>query len=106
MRGRQHESELNRASAWPGWERLIAIARETSEALIAAAAALERDTEVTLLWQGKAYRYPLSFFLTHALEHGVGHRTEITLALARLGVATPDLDGWQFAEAMGYGQPL
>ncbi len=105
-RGRQHEGELNRASAWPGWERLIAIAAETSDELIAIAAALERDGEVALPWQGTAYRYPTSFFLVHALEHGVEHRTEIKLALARHGVATPDLDGWPFAAAMGYGQPV
>jgi hypothetical protein len=40
------------------------------------------------------------------LEHGVEHRTEIKLALAQLGVATPDLDGWPYAEAMGYGAPV
>jgi uncharacterized damage-inducible protein DinB len=62
-RGRQHEGELNRSSAWPGWERLIAIARETSDALIASAAALEQDAMVALPWRGKAYCYPLSFFL-------------------------------------------
>ncbi|HZQ37988.1 MAG TPA: DinB family protein [Dehalococcoidia bacterium] len=103
--GRQHEGELNRSSAWPGWERLIAIVRETSDALIAIAAALERDTDVALPWQGSVYRYPTSFFLVHALEHGVEHRTEIKLALAQLGIATPDLDGWRFSDAMGYGGP-
>src|SRR5579871_928916 len=103
-RGRQHEGELNRESAWPGWEQLLAVARETSDELIAIAAALERDGEVALPWQGKAYRYPVSFFLVHALAHGVEHRTEIKLALAQLGIATPDLDAWQYSGAMGYGQ--
>src|SRR5207248_10431127 len=27
--------------------------------------------------QGKTYEYPKSFFLLHAIEHGVEHRTEI-----------------------------
>jgi uncharacterized damage-inducible protein DinB len=46
----------------------------------------------------------VSFFLTHALEHGVEHRTEIKVALSQLGVATPDLDGWAYATAMGCGR--
>jgi uncharacterized damage-inducible protein DinB len=102
--GRQHEGELNRSSAWPGWDRLLAIATETSDELIAIAAALESDGEVGLPWRGTVYRYPTSFFLVHALEHGVEHRTEIKLALAQLGVETPDLDAWQYSDAQGYGQ--
>jgi len=101
--GRQHEGEWNRASRWPGFDALIEVAISSSDALIAIAAALEQDSEVGLPWQGKVYRYPTSFFLVHALEHGVEHRTEIKLALAQLGVQTPDLDAWQYSDAMGYG---
>jgi len=102
--GRQHEGELNRASAWPGFAALRAIAESTSDELIAIAEALERDREAGLPWQGKVFMYPVSFFLTHALEHGVEHRTEIKLALAQLGVPTPDLDAWPYAAAAGYGR--
>lgn len=52
---------------------------------------------------GKAYRYPRSFFLVHAVEHGGEHRTEVKLTLAHFGITTPDLDGWQYAAAAGYG---
>lgn len=104
--GRQHEGELNRGSAWPGFDTLVTMAEQSSDQLIAIAGGLEREREVVLPWQGQRYRYPVSFFLVHALEHGVEHRTEIKLALAHMGVPTPDLDGWAFADAAGYGQAI
>jgi uncharacterized damage-inducible protein DinB len=64
---------------------------------------METVPEVDLPWQAKAFRYPMSFFLLHALEHGVEHRTEIKVTMAELGVERPDLDGWPYSEAAGYG---
>ena len=104
--GRQHEGELNRSSEWPGFERLAATARSTGEELVAIAESLDADTEVGLTYMGRTYRYPKSFFLVHAVEHGVEHRTEIKIALAATGVKTPDLDAWQFAAAMSYGEDI
>lgn len=101
--GRQHEGELTRSSAWPGFDALAAMAAASSDELVAIAERLDQPRSVDLPWQGKARRYPVSFFLVHALEHGVEHRTEIKVALGQLGVETPDLDGWAFAAAMGYG---
>jgi uncharacterized damage-inducible protein DinB len=46
------------------------------------------------------------FFLTHALEHGAVHRTEITVTLTHLGIAHPDLDGWMYSAAAGYGREV
>ena len=102
-KGRQHEGELNRSSAWPGFDALAAIAAAAGEELVSIAESLDAERDTELKWAGNTYRYPVSFFLVHAVEHGVEHRTEIKLALAAVGVATPDLDGWQFAAAMGYG---
>jgi len=104
-RGRQHENELQRSSDWPGMETLIDIVNSTSEELITIAAQLDPDEEVSLAYQGKAWRYPKRFFLVHAMEHGTEHRTEIKVALNRMGIETPDLDGWFYAEAAGFGQP-
>lgn len=101
--GRQHEGEFTRSSPWPGFEALAAMAASSSDDLIAIAEGLDKPRPVDLPWQGRAYRYPVSFFLVHALEHGVEHRTEIKVALGQLSVATPDLDGWAYAAAMGYG---
>ena len=103
-KGRQHEGELGRDSAWPGFDMLRSIAVSTSDELIRIADGMDTDPEVNLPWHGKVYRYPMSFFLVHALEHGVEHRTEIKVTMAELGVERPDLDGWSYSEAAGYGQ--
>jgi hypothetical protein len=55
---------------------------------------------------GKVYRIPKSFFLVHALEHGVEHRTEIKVDLGAIGITTPDLDGWAYAAAAGIGREV
>ncbi|HKF75676.1 MAG TPA: DinB family protein [Candidatus Dormibacteraeota bacterium] len=105
-KGRQHEGELGRASAWPGFDVLVELARQSSDQLIAIAEALVEDSEVTLAYRGRGYRYPTSFFLVHAAEHGVEHRTEIKVALAQLGIETPDLDAWYYGGAAGYGKEV
>ncbi len=105
-RGRQHEGELNRASSWPGFDTLREIAATSSDDLIAVAMSLDVGREVDLAYRGSSHRFPVAFFLTHALEHGVEHRTEIKLALAQQGVATPDLDGWEYAAACSYGREI
>lgn len=102
-RGRQHEGELNRTSPWPGFDALLAIVRESSEALVLIAEELDADVDVVLPYMGKSYVYPRSFFLVHAVAHGTEHRTEIKFALAQLGVATPNLDGWEWGAAAGFG---
>ena len=101
--GRQHEGELTRSSAWPGFDAIVAIALRSSDDLIAIAEKLDTDGDVALPWQGTAHHYPTSFFLVHAFEHGVEHRTEVKVALAQSGVTTPALDGWEFAAFAGYG---
>ncbi|MGH2632442.1 MAG: DinB family protein [Tepidiformaceae bacterium] len=101
--GRQHEGEINRQSEWPGLDGLIAIANRAGEELIAIAERFDADSLVDLPWRGKLYAYPRSFFLVHAMEHGIEHRTEVKVGLAQLGVATPDLDAWEYAAARGYG---
>jgi uncharacterized damage-inducible protein DinB len=103
-KGRQHEGELARRSAWPGFDALRSVAVSTSDELIAIAETMDTDAEVRLPWRGRVYRYPMSFFLVHALEHGVEHRTEIKVTMAELGIDRPDLDGWSYSEAAGYGQ--
>jgi len=102
-KGRQHEGELNRGSAWPGFDDLIAIATETSDELLAIAESFAEAASVDLPWQGKAFRFPVRFFLVHAVAHGAEHRTEVKVALAQQGIETPDLDAWQYAAAMRYG---
>ncbi len=104
--GRQHEGELNRTSAWPGFETLTTLLTTSNHELIAIAEALDADSDVDLPFGGKVYRYPKSFFLVHAVEHGAEHRTEIKVTLGNAGIATPDLDGWSYAVAAGYGREV
>jgi uncharacterized damage-inducible protein DinB len=103
-KGRQHEGELERQSAWPGIETVIHIAESTSDELIAIAEQLKDNEEIDLSYQGKTYHYPRRFFLVHAMEHSTEHRTEVKVALAHLGIETPDLDGWNYSQSAGYGQ--
>jgi uncharacterized damage-inducible protein DinB len=106
-KGRQHEGgELGRQSDWPGIETVIQIAASTSDELIAIAEQLKDNEVVDLSYQGKTYRYPKRFFLVHAMEHSAEHRTEVKAALAHVGIETPDLDGWNYAQSAGYGQEI
>jgi uncharacterized damage-inducible protein DinB len=83
-RGRHHEGELNRTSAWPGIDELLRIAANTGDELVAIAGALDRDADVDLPFRGKTYRFPKSFFLLHAVEHGAEHRTEVKVTLVSI----------------------
>ncbi len=105
-KGRQHEGELGRNSEWPGIEAVTHIVTSTSDELIAIAEQLVDDEEVSLSYQGKTYRYPKRFFLVHAMAHSAEHRTEVKLALAHIGIETPDLDGWPYSSSAGYGQEI
>jgi uncharacterized damage-inducible protein DinB len=106
-KGRQHEGESRHVEAtWPGLEVLRDAAASTGNELIAIAESLDENELVALPYQGKTYEYPKGFFLLHAIEHGVEHRTEIKLTLALLGIETPDLDGWFYAPAAGYGREI
>lgn len=39
--------------------------------------------------------------LAQALQHGIEHRTQICAAMTLLGLATPDLSGWEFGVQRG-----
>lgn len=105
-KGRQHEGELARWSDWPGMDSLIEIVESTSAELIRIADQLHGEEEVDLHYQGKTYRYPKRFFLAAVMVHGVEHRTEVKVALGHLGIETPDLDGWPYSSAAGYGSEV
>jgi uncharacterized damage-inducible protein DinB len=105
-KGRQHEGELTRQSEWPGFDTLLEIITSTSKDLISIAETLDDEDEVALPYYGKSYRFPKHFFLVHSMAHSAEHRTEVKIALAQLGVETPDLDGWNYSAAAGYGEEV
>lgn len=94
------------ATPWAGFDALTTVATETSDALLVAASALDEDADVVLAFQGKSHRYPKSFFLLHAIAHGIEHRTQIASMLAQAGYEAPNLDGWEFAGFAGLGTEL
>jgi uncharacterized damage-inducible protein DinB len=104
--GRQHEGELGRTSEWPGFDALLEASDQSSDQLIEIAAALVEDSDVSLPYRGRVYRFPTRFFMLQAAEHPMEHRTEIKLALAQLGMKTPDLDAWPYSTAAGYGKEV
>ena len=65
---------------------------------------MQDDEEVVLPWMNTRPRFPKSFFLAHAAEHGTEHRTVVASALAAFGLTPPELDAWAYATAAGYGQ--
>jgi uncharacterized damage-inducible protein DinB len=103
LTGRQREEGVQPWRDWPGFDALAQEAARSSDALIVAAEALNEDSGVDLPYLGKTYRYPKSFFLVHAIEHGVDHRTEMGATLAHLGLTPPDLDAWAYAGDAGHG---
>jgi uncharacterized damage-inducible protein DinB len=106
-KGRQHEGESRRVDRmWPGFDVLREVVAASGDELIAIAEGLDENELVALPYQGKTYEYPKSFFLLHAIEHGVEHRTEVKVTLALVGIDTPDLDGWFYALAAGYGREI
>lgn len=102
--GRQNEGELSPLSPWPGWDELRAILTTAGGQLIAVAEAMTEDVDVVLPYFGREPVFPKSFFLAHALGHSAEHRTQVSVAMSLLGVDAPDLDGWAYALAMGYGK--
>ncbi len=101
--GRQNEGELSPRHDWPGWDELARLCREADDELVANAESMTADEEVVLPYQGQLPVFPKSFFLAHALGHSAEHRTQVSVAISHLGLEPPDLDGWPYAAAMGYG---
>jgi uncharacterized damage-inducible protein DinB len=92
-----------RPREWTGFAALTDLAEATGEALITAAESMIEDHDVVVPYAGKQPMFPRSFFLTHAFAHGAQHPTEIVLMLEQLGLPAPNLDGWEYAAAAGFG---
>jgi uncharacterized damage-inducible protein DinB len=88
---------------WPGMDEVIDVVVQASQDLIAIAEQLDDEDDAQLDFRGKSYRFPKRFFLVHAMEHSAEHRTELKVLLSGEGIETPDLDGWHYASAVGYG---
>jgi uncharacterized damage-inducible protein DinB len=83
--------------------QLIVMADQTSRELVSLADQMDPMSEVDLAHHGKVHRYPKRFLLAGAVEHGIRHRTEVSVNLASIGLPMPDLDGWAYGRSAGYG---
>jgi uncharacterized damage-inducible protein DinB len=70
--------------------QLIAIAGKTDPATP------RQHTE----WGGEPFHFFNWTVLLQALYHGIEHRTQIKFLLTQLGVAHPELDGWNYVELL------
>ena len=106
VQGLSDASGLDRNRPWPGMAQLIVVADQTSQELVSLAEQLDPMSEVDLAHHGKLHRYPKRFLLASAVEHGVRHRTEVSVNLASIGLPMPDLDGWAYGRSVGYGREV
>jgi uncharacterized damage-inducible protein DinB len=66
------------------------------------------DAERTLVvtWKdGNDRDVPAAVFLVQALHHGNEHRTHICTVLSSIGMTTPDIGVWDYAEATNRARP-
>jgi uncharacterized damage-inducible protein DinB len=95
--------DRGQARTWAGFEALAETLARGSDALLEAAEGLVLDADIVVPYMDKRPAFPKSLFITHAVAHGTMHRTEICMMMRAIGVEPPNLDGWEYAAAMGFG---
>lgn len=88
---------------WPGFDELKQLARWTSDEMLQLAVSARADTLVREHWDEDKVteEYPLASLMLQALNHGTEHRAQIATILTQLGLAPPEMDGWQFMVETG-----
>ena len=87
-------------SEFPGFERLRALARESGEALIALAEGYEPGAVLHVTRDDEPYELSTLIPLMQAIHHGNDHRSHINTLLGVQGIEPPDLDVWEYGEAV------
>jgi uncharacterized damage-inducible protein DinB len=85
--------------AWdapPGVAEMGAYTRQVGEALEQAARQAGPNSQVTHVWDDETHRFRALALFIQIVNHGVEHRTNITMTLAQAKLPTPDLDGWAY----------
>lgn len=83
---------------WPGFDRLVEIARANTVAFIAAARTVT-DTPIRVGSDDEPYDVEPTVILVQAFNHSTEHRSQICTILTALGVAAPELSGWEWGMA-------
>lgn len=87
---------------FPGFEELRALLTKSGEDLIEIAnTAQPTDILRGKNRNGEPFEMPGNVLLIQAINHATEHRAHINLILTHLGLTSPNLDGWAYADAHG-----
>jgi len=86
--------------AQPPLEEIRPYAEQVSSALLEAAGQLcDPEREVVEIGEhGEEWHYRPLALLIQTINHGIEHRTNITIILSQLGIEAPAVDGWAYLD--------
>jgi len=85
---------------FPGFDVLEAAVRDNARCLIERVPATQ-GTAITSVFQGATYSIDAEIVLVQAISHAGEHREQICAILTSIGIAPPDISGWEWGEATG-----
>jgi uncharacterized damage-inducible protein DinB len=72
----------------------------TGAGLIEWAARVQAEDTVPIDWDGVLREVPKTILLTQAINHATEHRAQIMAILTQLGIEPPELDAWNYFDAL------
>ncbi|MFL5801859.1 MAG: DinB family protein [Roseiflexaceae bacterium] len=87
--------------AFPGFAALKGAVRWTSEELLQLALSVREGTLVREPPPDDTFQYRLASLMVQAINHATEHRTQIAAIITQLGLAPPDMSGWQYLVEIG-----
>jgi uncharacterized damage-inducible protein DinB len=85
----------------PAFDELEASARRSGEALVALAREMVSDPPSERLVTSDGYYSDPWVVMVQVINHATEHREQIKSMLSALGLAPPDIDGWDYGEVTG-----
>ncbi|GAB4578811.1 MAG: hypothetical protein Fur0022_15480 [Anaerolineales bacterium] len=86
---------------------MIESLQATGEGLIEWAGKVQPGDAVQIDWegtpQGTPREVPKTILLTQAINHATEHRSQVMAILTQLGIEPPELDGWNYFDAVDKG---
>jgi uncharacterized damage-inducible protein DinB len=79
---------------WPGFDRLIELAKAAGMAFVGASQDVADDP--IQLGTKQTYDVEPVVILTQMFHHGTEHRSQVATILTSLGIEPPDLSGWEW----------
>jgi uncharacterized damage-inducible protein DinB len=94
----QPEPPLRESAGFPGFDRLRERAQRTGDLLAGLAETMPGETIIEDEDDGRPYTLRAVVPLIQALHHANEHRTQVCTTLTAIGVESPALGVWEFAE--------